>query len=53
MTTLKVRKQTLISFIFLKKFLCFNFNSSFTPKKLFWMAFVYVYIVINFYEIYH
>jgi len=53
MTTLKVRKQTLISFIFLKKFLCFNFNSSLTPKKLFWMAFVYVYIVINFYEIYH
>jgi hypothetical protein len=33
--------------------LCFNFNSSLTPKRLFCVAFVYVYIVINFYDIYH
>ncbi len=52
-TTLKVKNKLLFhSLIFLFS-LCFNFNSSLTPRKLFCMAFVYVYIVINFYDIYH
>jgi len=33
--------------------LCFNFDSSLIPKRLFCMAFVYVYIVINFDDIYY
>jgi hypothetical protein len=54
MTTLKVREKKLLfhSFNFFFSFY-FNFNSSLIPKRLFCMAFVCVYIVINFYEIYH